>query len=108
MKTPERPLQDYVAEVYECAEVRRGVPLPMGTSEAEGCVDGNNMKKAQPITTLFLDIGDDLPTNVSDQAPCQQAPTSSALERVEVDSFWLTLNMPVAPARARSAEQEAV
>jgi hypothetical protein len=66
------------------------------------------MKKAQPITTSFLDIGGDLPTNVSDQAPCKQAPTTSTLERVEVDIFWLTLNMPVAPVRAPSAEQEAV
>ncbi len=33
MKTPERPLHDYVAKVSERTEVRRGVPLPMGTHE---------------------------------------------------------------------------
>lgn len=39
MKTPERPLQDYVAEVCERTEVRRGVPLPMGIHEYEGGVN---------------------------------------------------------------------
>ena len=33
MKTPERPLHDYLAEVSERTEVRTGVPLPMGTHE---------------------------------------------------------------------------
>jgi isoamylase len=33
MKTPERPLHDYLAEVCECTEVRAGVPLPIGTHE---------------------------------------------------------------------------
>jgi isoamylase len=33
MKTPERLLHDYVAEVSERSEVRTGVPLPMGTHE---------------------------------------------------------------------------
>ncbi len=36
MKTPERPLHDYVAEVSEHTEVRRGVPLPLGVHESEG------------------------------------------------------------------------
>lgn len=38
MKTPERPLHDYVAEVSKRTEVRRGVPLPLGTHESEGGV----------------------------------------------------------------------
>lgn len=33
MKTPDRPLHDYLAEVSEHAEVRMGVALPMGTHE---------------------------------------------------------------------------
>ncbi|MBK5282305.1 MAG: glycogen debranching protein GlgX [Nitrospiraceae bacterium] len=33
MSVPERPLHDYVAKVSERTEVRRGVPLPMGTHE---------------------------------------------------------------------------
>ena len=33
MSAPERPLHDYVAKVSERTEVRRGVPLPMGTHE---------------------------------------------------------------------------
>ena len=39
MDTPERPLQDYVAEVSERTDVRRGVPLPMGTHEHGGGVN---------------------------------------------------------------------
>lgn len=39
MKTPERPLSDYVAEVSERTEVRRGVPLPLGPHETEGGVN---------------------------------------------------------------------
>ena len=39
MKTPERPLQDYVEEVSEHTEVRRGVPLPLGAHESEGGVN---------------------------------------------------------------------
>ncbi|MGA7180318.1 MAG: glycogen debranching protein GlgX [Thiobacillaceae bacterium] len=35
----ERPLQDYVAEVSERTEVRRGVPLPLGTHEYGGGVN---------------------------------------------------------------------
>jgi isoamylase len=38
-KTPERPLQDYVAEVSERTEVRMGVPLPLGTHEYGGGVN---------------------------------------------------------------------
>jgi isoamylase len=36
MKTPERPLHDYVAEVSERTEVRMGVPLPMRTMNMGG------------------------------------------------------------------------
>jgi len=39
MNTPERPLHDYAAEVSEHTEVRRGVPLPMGTHESGGGVN---------------------------------------------------------------------
>lgn len=39
IKTPERPLHDYVVEVCECTEVRSGVPLPMGSHESEGGVN---------------------------------------------------------------------
>jgi isoamylase len=39
MKTPDRPLSKYVVEVSERAEVRRGVPLPLGTHESEGGVN---------------------------------------------------------------------
>ena len=39
MKTPERPLHDYEADVCEHTEVRRGVPLSLGTHEYEGGVN---------------------------------------------------------------------
>ena len=39
IKTPERPLHDYVVEVCECTEVRSGVPLPMGSHESGGGVN---------------------------------------------------------------------
>ena len=39
MDTPERPLQDYVAALSERTDVRRGVPLPMGTHEHGGGVN---------------------------------------------------------------------
>ncbi len=39
MNAPERPLHDYVADVSEHTEVRRGVPLPLGTHESGGGVN---------------------------------------------------------------------
>jgi len=39
MNMPERPLDDYVAEVSEHTEVRRGVPLPLGPHESGGGVN---------------------------------------------------------------------
>jgi isoamylase len=39
MNTPERPLEDYVADVCEHTEVRRGVPLPLGALESGGGVN---------------------------------------------------------------------
>lgn len=39
MKKPERALDVYVADVCEHTEIRRGVPLPLGTSESEGGVN---------------------------------------------------------------------
>ncbi|MGA7949554.1 MAG: glycogen debranching protein GlgX [Thiobacillaceae bacterium] len=39
MNTPDRPLHDYVADVSEHTEVRRGIPLPLGTREYGGGVN---------------------------------------------------------------------
>jgi isoamylase len=39
MRTPERPLREYLAQVCEKGELRRGVPLPMGTHESQGGVN---------------------------------------------------------------------
>ncbi len=38
-KPPERPLHDYLEEVCERTELRRGTPLPMGAHESEGGVN---------------------------------------------------------------------
>ena len=39
MITPERQLDDYVADVSECTGIRRGAPLPLGTHERGGGVN---------------------------------------------------------------------
>ena len=39
MKMHERPLHDYVAQVSECTEIRRGVPLPFGAHQTGGGVN---------------------------------------------------------------------
>jgi len=39
MNKHERPLHDYVAQVCECTEVRRGVPLPFGAHPSGGSVN---------------------------------------------------------------------
>ncbi|HUX83468.1 MAG TPA: glycogen debranching protein GlgX [Halothiobacillus sp.] len=39
MNTPERELADYLADMSEHAEIRIGVPLPLGTDESEGGVN---------------------------------------------------------------------
>jgi isoamylase len=39
MNTDERPFHDYAAEVSEHTDVRRGVPLPLGTHESGGGVN---------------------------------------------------------------------
>lgn len=39
MKMSERPLHDYAAAVCEQTDVRRGVPLPLGTNESAGGVN---------------------------------------------------------------------
>ena len=39
MMTPERQLDDYVADFSECSGIRRGAPLPLGTHESGGGVN---------------------------------------------------------------------
>lgn len=39
MKATERPLHNYVAKASERPEIRRGVPLPLGTHESAGGVN---------------------------------------------------------------------
>jgi hypothetical protein len=39
MKTPQRELHDYIAEISERADVRAGSPLPLGIQERGGGVN---------------------------------------------------------------------
>ncbi|MFA6920441.1 MAG: glycogen debranching protein GlgX [Gallionella sp.] len=39
MKTPQRELHDYISEISECADVRRGSPLPLGAHERCGGIN---------------------------------------------------------------------
>ena len=39
MKMPERELHDYISKISDCADVRAGSPLPLGTYERRGGVN---------------------------------------------------------------------
>ncbi|BBP02324.1 glycogen debranching protein GlgX [Sulfuriferula nivalis] len=54
MTTPERQLDEYIASVSEHADVRRGVPLPLGTHESEGGV--NFALFSRHATRIRLDL----------------------------------------------------
>jgi isoamylase len=72
-KTAERPLAAYAAEVCEHAEVRRGVPLPLGTYEREGGVNFAFFSRhARRVRLEFFDHPDDaLPARKIDLDPAQ-------------------------------------
>ena len=71
--TPERPLHDYVAEVSERTEVRRGVPLPLGTHEYGGGVNfaffSRNASRVR--LELFDHPADATPARVIDLDPAR-------------------------------------
>ena len=73
MKTPERPLHAYVAEVSERTEVRRGVPLPMGTHEVGGGVNfAFFSRNASRVRLEFFDLpADATPARVIDLDPAR-------------------------------------
>src|SRR5665647_2318107 len=68
---PERPLYDYVAEVSEHTEVRRGGPLPLGTLEAEGGVNFSFFSRyATRVRLELFDLpGDATPSKAIDFDP---------------------------------------
>ncbi|MCD6707327.1 MAG: glycogen debranching protein GlgX [Thiobacillus sp.] len=70
-KTPERPLHDYVAEFAECTEVRRGVPLPLGTHEDRGGVNFALFSRhASRVRLELFDLpGDAAPAKAIDLDP---------------------------------------
>ena len=73
MKTPQRPLNDYVVEVSELAEVRRGVPLPLGIHESGGGVNFALFSRyASRVRLEFFDQPSDaIPAKVIDLDPAR-------------------------------------
>jgi len=73
MNTPERPLHDYVSAVSEHAEVRRGVPLPLGTSESGGGVNFALFSRhaSRVRLELFDQPADATPARVFDLDPAR-------------------------------------
>jgi isoamylase len=70
MKTPERPLHDYLAEVCECTEVRAGVPMPMGTHEfGRGVNFAFLSRHASRVRLELFDLQEATPTRVIDLDP---------------------------------------
>ena len=78
ISAPERPLHDYVAKVSERTEVRRGVPLPMGTHEYGRGVNFAFFSRhaSRARLELFEHPIDATAARVFDLAPCAQ-PNSS-------------------------------
>jgi isoamylase len=73
MNTPERPLHDYVAEVSESTEVRRGDPLPLGPHESGGGVNFALFSRhANRVRLeLFDQPGDAKPARIIDLDPAR-------------------------------------
>ncbi len=73
MNTPVRPLEDYVAEVSEHTAVRRGVPLPLGTSESRGGVNFSLFSRhaSRVRLELFDQPADAAPSRVIDLDPAR-------------------------------------
>jgi putative hydrolase of the HAD superfamily len=82
--TPERPLQDYAAQVSERSDVRIGVPLPMAAG-ANGLRRGR-MKGTVPIRTLFMDIGGVLLSDGWDHPARKRAVKRFGIEAVEMET----------------------
>jgi glycogen operon protein len=73
MNAPERPLHDYSVEVSERTEVRKGVPLPLGTHESEGGVNFAIFSRhASRVRLEFFDQpADATPAKVIDLDPAR-------------------------------------
>ena len=71
MKTRERPLHDFMAEVDERTDVRRGAPLPFGTDELEGGINFAFFSRdaSRVRLELFSSATDATPTKAIDLDP---------------------------------------
>ena len=76
MKTPERPLYDYMGEVSERTDVGMGVPLPMGTHQyGEGVNFAFFSRHASRVRLKLFDLpGDATPARVIDLDPVACSP----------------------------------
>jgi glycogen operon protein len=72
-QTPERPLHDYVVEVAERTEVRRGVPLPFGTHEDGAGVNFAFFSRhASRVQLVLFDLPEDaMPAREIDLDPAR-------------------------------------
>ncbi len=70
-ETPQRPLTDYVVDVSERSEVRRGLPLPLGIHESEGGVNFALFSRyaTRVRLELFDQPSDAIPAKVIDLDP---------------------------------------
>ena len=70
-KTHERPLHDYLGEVSEHGEVRRGAPVPQGTHEIAGGINFALFSRhaSRVRLELFDRLTDAVPKKVFDLSP---------------------------------------
>ncbi|MDR3392527.1 MAG: glycogen debranching protein GlgX [Sulfuriferula sp.] len=73
MTIPERQFEEYVAEVSEHGDIRRGVPLPLGTYESEGGVNFALFSRhaTRVRLELFAHAADAVPVRVIDFDPAR-------------------------------------
>jgi isoamylase len=73
MTAPKRPLHNYLAEVSERTEIRRGVPLPLGTHESGGGVNFALFSRhaSRVRLELFDRAADATPAKVIDLDPAR-------------------------------------
>jgi len=96
MKKPERTLDVYVADVCEHTEIRRGVPLPLGTSESGGRV--NFALFSRHASRVRLELFD----RPADATPARVVDFDSARNRTGWPLILLAKSKKICLLRARN------